>query len=90
MVEISGLDAESDILEECEDGELSRDIAKLYTYPNHNLIEKPITELKLKVTYKSKFYGGTYFFNLYPFFPIFIAFISPIWLWKDEQVQGYA
>ena len=51
MVEISGLDAESDILEDCEEGELSKDIAKVYSYPDHILHEKSIKELKLLVRF---------------------------------------
>ena len=59
MVEISGLDAESDILEDCEEGELSKDIAKVYSYPDHVLHEKNIKELKLLVRFLNETHNFT-------------------------------
>jgi hypothetical protein len=41
-------------MEECGEGELSADIAKIYTYPNHVLEQKPIKSLKLKVNLVTK------------------------------------
>ena len=47
VVEVSGLDSESDILESMENAELPRDMVKIFTYPTHELVDKEMKDVKL-------------------------------------------
>ena len=46
-VEVSGLDSESDILESMENAELPKEMLKIFTYPNHEIVDKQMNEVKL-------------------------------------------
>ncbi|CAG5094774.1 Oidioi.mRNA.OKI2018_I69.XSR.g13854.t1.cds [Oikopleura dioica] len=47
VVEVSGLDSESDILESMENAELPKDMVKIFTYPTHELVDKEMKDVKL-------------------------------------------